>query len=305
MKLTSARITFIFLFAGFTTPVSANTYTYTYTNNGVTVMPVSSSPSDTSQATDPSSIDASTESTGPSTTETTGGTDTVNDPAIPDQGNTAATPADTTDNQGAPAETTGANGTDTPADSNSIPVASHDASSTEPSTVVNIAILSNDRNLDDLPLTVSINASPENGQIIIESDNTITYIPNNGFTGTDSLIYEVTDSNGDKAIASVSVDVQCSDCLSDVLLTLTWNPNPDEVLGYAVYFGPSAEYAVQLASELPLASGLLNPESPRVQYYLGGDLGLAQGDSVCFRLKAYNEDGYSAYSPAACIDSVI
>jgi hypothetical protein len=187
----------------------------------------------------------------------------------------------------------------------SIPLASPDTSETEPNTAVNIAVLDNDSSLDDLPIIVSINSLPENGRIVVETDNTITYMPNKDFTGTDGLLYEVVDDDGDKTIASVSIDVQCSDCTKNALITLTWNPNPDDVLGYAVFYGPTADTAIQLVSELPLNSGLLNPSSPSVRYNLGNDLGVGQNDDVCFRLKAYSDSGYSDYSGAVCFHAVI
>jgi len=99
--------------------------------------------------------------------------------------------------------------------------------------------------------------------------------------------------------------VQCSDCATNELITLTWNPNPDDALGYAVFYGPTADTAIQQASELPLNSGLINPSSPSVHYNLGNDLGVGQNDDVCFRLKAYNDSGYSDYSGAVCIKAAI
>jgi len=267
-----------------------NTYTYEYTFNGSSLTPTSST-SPEPQVDEPTATDTADDTTvdnpAPSTGESTDQADTTE----ASDGNVTEAAPDT--------------GTETAPASNSIPVASPDSISTAQDTPVDIEILANDSGLNDTPLTLSILALPTHGQVIVESDNSITYIPDDGYTGTDSMIYKVMDNNGDSAIADTSIEVQCGACPADILLTLTWNPNPGEIWGYAVYFGPSAEGAIQLASELPMASGLLNPESPRVQYYLGGDLGLAQGDNVCFRLKAYNESGYSEYSAAACLDSVI
>lgn len=193
----------------------------------------------------------------------------------------------------------------TDTDKNSIPFANHDNIITAQNTPVNISILANDSGLNDTPLTLSILTLPEHGLVTIGDDHSIIYTPDSSFTGADSLIYEVMDNNGEKAIANATIEVQCNNCPPDIILTLTWNPNPDAVLGYAVYFGPSAETAIQLASELSLTSGLLDPLAPGVQYRIGDDLGLVHGDIVCFRLKAYNESGYSGFSGAACTDSVI
>jgi len=281
---------------------AGNTYTYTYTYNGTSSTSVSSSPVETSQPADTSSTTPSTENTTLETSDASNGADAENNIATTiDESDTSAPLTDTVEPQSNPAGTTVVN----TADNNSFPVASHDASSTELNTAVNIGILSNDSNLLDLPLSISIISPPRNGRVIVEADNTITYIPDNGYTGTDGMFYEVMDADGDKAIASVAVDVQCSDCPADVLVTLTWSPNSDDVLGYAVYFGPSDEDANQLATILPLTSNLLNPESPSIQYHLGSDLGLVQGNDVCFRLKAYNEFGFSDFSGVACLEAVI
>ena len=179
-------------------------------------------------------------------------------------------------------------------------LANPDSTSTELNTAVNIDILANDGNLVALPISISIVTPPQNGQVVLEADNTITYTPNLDYAGTDSLIYEIVDANGENALTNVSVVVQCSVCLTNVLVTLTWTPNLDTILGYTVYYGPTKATASQVASDLPLTSGLIDPASPSVQYNLGNDLGVAQGENVCFRLKAYNASGFSDYSGAVC-----
>lgn len=268
--------------------LAGNTSSYRYTFNGSTVTPTSSTSTDP-QVDDPTATDTADDTSVDNSDPSTAGETT--DP-------TEAAAGDVT-------ETAPETGTESTVSINDIPVANHDSISTEQNTPANIVILANDSGLNDIPLTLSILAPTEHGQLIVEADNSITYIPDIGFMGSDSIIYEVIDNNGDKAIANAAIEVQCSACPADILLTLTWNPNPDEVLGYAVYFGPSAGNATQLVSELSLVPGLLDPLAPSVQYHLGNDLGLTQGDSVCFRLKAYNTAGYSDYSAAACIETII
>lgn len=185
--------------------------------------------------------------------------------------------------------------------SNTIPHAAPDAYVAQLNTVANFDILANDSNLTDQPIAVSIIEPPVNGTGVLEADNTITYTPADGFIGGDSLFYQVVDYNGDLAISNVSIDVQCSACPTDVLVTLSWTPNTDNIQGYAVYYGLTGDTANQLISELPLDSELINPQSPSVQYNLAEDLELIQADSTCFRLKAYNEFGFSDFSNAACL----
>ena len=55
-----------------------------------------------------------------------------------------------------------------------------------------------------------------------------------------------------------------------------------------VYFGRTADTANVFASDLPTNSGLLDPSAPAVTYDSARDLGLYAGDSVCFRIYAYD-----------------
>lgn len=79
---------------------------------------------------------------------------------------------------------------------------------------------------------------------------------------------------------------------SDKMLALAWYSNPGDILGYIVYYGSSPEAATVIASETSGTS---------VVYSTKLDLGLDPGDSVCFRLKAFNFAGLSDFSGAACM----
>ncbi len=59
------------------------------------------------------------------------------------------------------------------------------------------------------PLDVTIQTSPSHGTAIENLDETITYTPAPGFTGSDSFTYQIDDGNGhtDTAIVSLSVQV--------------------------------------------------------------------------------------------------
>lgn len=94
--------------------------------------------------------------------------------------------------------------------------------------------------------------------------------------------------------------VDYSDSLQDPVLTLTWDANPQEVLGYYVYFGSSPENATQFLSDLSVTYADFNAASPQVRYSALKDLGVQSGDSVCFRVKAYDTVSESAVSDVAC-----
>ena len=110
-------------------------------------------------------------------------------------------------------------------------------------------VLANDLPLVAGPLTVSaITVVPTNGKVSINTDNTITYLPNADFTGTDNFTYRVVNTLGYSRTATVSVTVSNNFCdggtyetgttTTNVTLTATedteiWNNNAsDELKNY-------------------------------------------------------------------------
>lgn len=90
---------------------------------------------------------------------------------------------------------------------NIVPVAMDDEATVEENSSVNIPILGNDTGLDDTPLSVSINQQPTNGTVVVESDNSVTYTPNDEYFGSDSFDYAITDANGDSDAATVEITI--------------------------------------------------------------------------------------------------
>ena len=106
--------------------------------------------------------------------------------------------------------------------------------------------------------------------------------------------------------ASSSSDVNAQAPLPPVgpgesLLQLAWQPNDAAVAGYRVYFGPTSEEATTQASDLGPNTMGFNAQAPAVIYNAQRDLGLIAGQIVCFRLRAYNDQGaLSAWSTPVC-----
>lgn len=73
------------------------------------------------------------------------------------------------------------------------------------SSVVNV--LANDSDPNGLAMTVKSVTQPTNGTSVINSDNTVTYVPKNGFTGSDTFTYTITDAKGGTATATVTMTV--------------------------------------------------------------------------------------------------
>jgi hypothetical protein len=171
------------------------------------------------------------------------------------------------------------------------PVANNDTATTGASTPVNIPVLDNDENLANLPIQVSFVTRPSNGGAVVNSDNTITYTPDAGYSGTESFAYKLVDGDGDIATANVTINVACSsNCSTDVQLTLSWDPSAGDVEGYRVYYGNSPQTTDQMVSDVAATSVT----------YSASNLGASAGDNVCFQVRAYNALTTSAPSDAVC-----
>ncbi|MFO1068600.1 MAG: Ig-like domain-containing protein [Geminicoccaceae bacterium] len=70
-----------------------------------------------------------------------------------------------------------------------------------------LAVLANDRDPDDDPLTVTILADPAHGTCTVNADGTVTYRSADGYTGTDSFIYRISDGAGGTDTATVALQV--------------------------------------------------------------------------------------------------
>ena len=115
------------------------------------------------------------------------------------------------------------------------PVAQADSASTIENSAVTINLLSNDSGLEDGPVTLTVTGSASHGTLQVNSDGTVTYSPASGYRGVDSFIYQITDTDGDSATASVNLTVDClSQCSSSV--RIAWNASTGaDVASYNLY----------------------------------------------------------------------
>jgi large repetitive protein len=88
--------------------------------------------------------------------------------------------------------------------SNPAPVAANDSASGNEDTPLRIDVLANDRDPDGDPLTVT-SASAGHGTVTINPDGSLNYVPDANFNGNDTIIYSITDSEGGRSTATVSV----------------------------------------------------------------------------------------------------
>ena len=93
------------------------------------------------------------------------------------------------------------------APANTAPRAGDDTASTRQGTPVDVAVLGNDSDADGDSLTVTAVTQPAHGTVTVNSDGTITYTPDAGYTGPDSFEYTVSDGNGGSDTGTVRVTV--------------------------------------------------------------------------------------------------
>jgi cold shock CspA family protein len=68
-------------------------------------------------------------------------------------------------------------------------------------------VLGNDSDVDAEDLTVSVVSQPAHGTLVLAADGSFTYVPNEGYAGGDKFIYAAVDAFGERATATVVVNV--------------------------------------------------------------------------------------------------
>lgn len=97
---------------------------------------------------------------------------------------------------------------------NDAPVALNDTAETNAGEVLSVAVLTNDSDPDNDPLTLSavgVATPPAHGTVSIQGDNTVRYVPTAGFAGTDSFSYEIRDPAGLTAAAVVQITINAGE----------------------------------------------------------------------------------------------
>ena len=86
------------------------------------------------------------------------------------------------------------------------PDAVNDSDTTDFNTPVTVAVLANDTDPENDPLTVT-DATSADGDVTINADGTITFTPTTGFTGDATVTYTIDDGNGGTDTATVTITV--------------------------------------------------------------------------------------------------
>lgn len=96
---------------------------------------------------------------------------------------------------------------------NNAPLAANDSASTNYETAVTINVLANDSDADGDALTLT-SVSGVNGSAVINANGSITFTPANGFSGTETFSYTITDGKSSDS-ATVSVNVATAPAVSN------------------------------------------------------------------------------------------
>lgn len=94
---------------------------------------------------------------------------------------------------------------------NCAPLAADDTANTAEDAHVDIAVLANDSDPEDDPLTVAVTGAPGHGTAVVNADRTVRYTPAPDFCSApdDTFVYEVDDGQGHQDSATVTVTVDC------------------------------------------------------------------------------------------------
>jgi hypothetical protein len=93
------------------------------------------------------------------------------------------------------------------APANDEPTATNDAAVTKEDTTKKIAVLNNDTDVDGDTLMVIGTSTPAHGIVVVNPDNTIRYVPDANYNGSDTFTYSISDGRGATANGVVSVSI--------------------------------------------------------------------------------------------------
>ena len=111
------------------------------------------------------------------------------------------------------------------------PVANPDTATTPENVPVNIAVLANDTDPENDPLSITGFTPPGHG-IVTKNSLTLVYTPTLGYSGSDNFTYTISDGHGNTATASVTVTIQkaVSTPIKVVINSARWNNSDKKLL---------------------------------------------------------------------------
>jgi len=90
---------------------------------------------------------------------------------------------------------------------NDVPVVSNSVVTLDEDGQVTLSVMAHASDVDGDPLTLHLVSQPEHGLLVVNADQTVTYIPQANWSGTDSFVYRVNDGQADSADATIQITV--------------------------------------------------------------------------------------------------
>jgi Bacterial Ig domain len=176
------------------------------------------------------------------------------------------------------------------------PVATPDAATLAEGTSIAVDVLANDR-VPDGVAAVAVVSGPAHGSAVVNADRTVSYTPEQSYFGSDTLTYEVTDSDGQTATAVVAITVTPVDSGPPVATADAVTTAEDTAVVVAVLANdsiPDGVASVEIAT-LPAHGAAVVRADGTVTYtpapdYFGPD---------AFTYRVTDGDGQSATAPVA------
>lgn len=167
--------------------------------------------------------------------------------------------------------------------------------------VETVSPLRNDSISDRASVQFQVDTQPTAGSLLAVEAGLMVYSAPADYTGTDQVVYSITDAAGNSSSASIDFNVTCDGCVDYQALRLSWpsNPEAEAIDGYRIFFGPDENtHTASLLSELSASE--FSDDGPSVVYDLAADLNVANQEGGCFRVQAYRGAEVSEKSEPAC-----
>ena len=164
-----------------------------------------------------------------------------------------------------------------------------------------VSALRNDTIADRSSVTFAIDVQPSSGVIEAAEAGVVVYTAPDDFEGTDSLVYSLTDADGNTSVANIEFNVDCPFCEVFEGLRLSWPANPasENVESYRVFFGPDENtHTSTMLTEVDASD--FTGSAPNAVYDLANDLNLEGDEGGCFRVTAVRGSEESEPSNPIC-----
>lgn len=150
-------------------------------------------------------------------------------------------------------------------------------------------------------IKTKISSNPSNGKVLLNNNNSITYVPDRGYTGTDTAIVVIEAKDNIIHVATTKITVGEPSPESKKTVTLEWPPSPDEyLLGYEIFYGPSLD---RISEKLPESyTELVSLKNPFLVLDVEKQLYMEDHNQVCFQIIAHNTIGESDPYETICKD---